>query len=249
MSTVDSELIRGRGAWSTLGKDNGSKYYCYLSRMYMDGRRPNYDLHHFAVNRGVRAIQIRLNYLGFRIPVVGEINVNGKFGFHTKLGVKWFQQEYNLPVDGVVGPVTSQALWLPLVRAIGMRVCSRPDILYGMTALESAFDPGAISSLYKPENGPDYGLCQINTHFNPHVGVGEAFTPRYALNWSASRFQNAMDSFSGKGITLQTNCAIAYHNSPVQAGQWFETGVPPTEQIETYVALVLERASHFPIEE
>jgi hypothetical protein len=253
MSSTDPELIRGRGAWSTLGKDNGSRYYCYLSRMDMDGRRPESDLHHFAVNRGVRAIQIRLNTLGFSIPLVGEINVNGKFGYHTKLGVKWFQKNRpeasGLAVDGVVGPTTAQALWMPLVNAIGMRECSRPDILYGMTSLESAFDPGAVSSLYKPENGPDFGLCQINLHFNPHVTVTQAFTPRYALTWSASRFNDAMNKYDGKGIVLQTNCAIAHHNSPVQADTWYETGVPPTDQIERYVELVLERASHFPISE
>jgi hypothetical protein len=249
MSLPSQELVRGRGAWTTLGKDNGSKFYRYIDRMSMDGRRPQSDLHHFAVNRGVRAIQTRINYLGYRPTLIGPIPVNGKFGHRTKLGVKWFQSEYNVPVDGIVGPVTARALWMPVVNAIGMREMSRPDLLFGMTDLESAFDPGAVSSLYKVEYGPDYGLCQINTHFNPNVTVGNAFTPRYALSWSAKRFAHAFNAYDGKGYQLQADCAIAHHNSPVQADTWYFTGEPPTEQISKYVALVKERASHFPISE
>jgi soluble lytic murein transglycosylase-like protein len=115
-----------------------------------------------------------------------------------------------------------------------------------MTQLESGFDPGAVSFKFKVENGPDFGMCQINLHFNPKVSLDQAFDPAFALKWSARRLSDALRRFSGKGPELQEQCAVAYHNSPVRAQQWYDTGQPPTEQIEEYVRLVLERAETFP---
>jgi len=238
------ELVQGRGAWTTHGKDNGSIYYCFVSRDTRDGANGCLDLDHFAVHHGVRAIQVWLNtsgftYLGLKIPV------DGRFGRITRRGVKWFQTTNGLASDGVFGPSTARTLWRPLVTKVAAENLVPASILWGMTALESAFDPGAVSARYKIENGPDLGLCQINHHFNPDISPIESFKPRLALTWSAGNLRDAMDEFSGKGVTLQINCAVAHHNNPTQARTWFRTGQPPTEQIAEYVDLVGEAAATY----
>lgn len=243
--------IRGRGAWTTLGKDNGSRYYCFLPGKPLDGNdswvatRWAWDLHHIAVNYGVKAIQARLDALGYLGRGGRRLPVDGVFGQKTKRAVRWFQRGEHLPDDGAVGPVTSGELWKPLVWGYGIEHGGRPDLLWGMTSLESAFDPGAVSSIYKETNGPDLGLCQINQHYNPTVSIDNAFDPNYALLWSAQRLERVLRQYSGKGDRLQEQCAVAYHNSPVRADEWYRTGTPPNEQIETYAQLVLDRAATF----
>lgn len=246
----EEALIPGRGAWTATGKDNGSRYYCLLKGQPLDGSPATgtvhqTDLHHLAVWYGVKAIQYRLDYLGFRGRSGGRLSLDGIFGQKTKHAVRWFQDRENLPDDGVVGPATAMELWRPLVWAYGVENGGRPDLLWGQTMLESAFDPGAVSALYKEANGADFGLCQINLHFNPTVTMEAAFTPEVALMWSARRMASVLDEFSGKGDDLQELCTVAYHNSPVRAEEWYETGEPPTEQIATYARLVLARAATF----
>lgn len=246
----EPEVIRGRGAWTAIGKDNGARYYALIDGEPLDGAPAtgtvhHDDLHHLAVNYGVKAIQARLDAIGFRGRSGGRLVLDGVFGQKTKRAVRWFQAREGLADDGAVGPTTSTELWRPLVWAYGIEHGGRPDLLWGMTALESAFDPGAVSSLYKATNGADYGLCQINRHFNPTVTVAEAFDPTFALRWSALRLAATLDHYSGKGAALQEHCAVAYHNSPVRADEWYRTGQPPTEQIANYARLVLARAATF----
>lgn len=241
--------IRGRGAWTAVGKPNGSRYYGLIDGRPLDGApvtgTAHEDLSHLAVNYGVKAIQARLDALGFRGRSDGRLVIDGVFGQKTKRAVKWFQDREGLTADGGVGPSTAAELWRPLIWAYGIENGGRPDLLWGMTSLESAFDPGAVSSLYRSDNGPDFGLCQINLHYNPEVTTGEAFDPMYALRWSARRLKRTLAHYGGKGRTLQERCAVAYHNSPVRADEWYRTGRAPTRQIADYARLVLGRAATF----
>lgn len=235
-------LEEGRGAWTTIGKPNGQKVYVYSSMATRDGLNADQDLSHLAVNYGVKAIQRRLNYLGFRYWGVSKIPVNGLFGPVTRHCLKRFQKENGLSSDGVFGPKTAAVFWKPLVRQVSARVNNvRPDILWGQMQLESAGDPGAVSRKYDPAKGPDLGLCQINLYYNPEVSIDEAFYPGFAVEWSARKVKQAYNEFAGKGRQLREDCTIAQHNSPQKADQWFETGSPPDEQIANYVRLVKER--------
>ncbi|NDI33328.1 spore cortex-lytic enzyme [Chengkuizengella sediminis] len=54
----------------------------------------------------VRELQGRLKYLGFY-----NGKIDGDFGSNTLKSVKWFQWEFGLTADGVVGPKTKLKLW------------------------------------------------------------------------------------------------------------------------------------------
>lgn len=233
------DIVFGRGGFSYRGKRNGSRFYGFKWFTPKDGTNPELGLDYLAVRYGVTAIQNRLNAMGF--PIL----VNGEFGPFTARAVRQLQKHYGLKVDGWVGPATAKVMWRDLVAYIGMAHCGRPELIWGQTMLESANgDPGAVSGIYKVSNGPDYGLSQINLRFNPHVTMQQAFHPPFALEWSAKRLKVALDMFDGKGPDLQTKCAVAYHNNPLAARQWYEIGwVGEDEQIALYVKAVLARAA------
>lgn len=54
----------------------------------------------------VYELQGRLKFLGFY-----NSNIDGDFGYRTLKAVKWFQGEFGLKVDGLVGPKTKEMLW------------------------------------------------------------------------------------------------------------------------------------------
>ena len=53
----------------------------------------------------VRRLQSRMSAVGFDTG-----GVDGRFGAQTEAAVKKLQQDFNLSVDGVVGPQTSQVV-------------------------------------------------------------------------------------------------------------------------------------------
>ncbi|WP_144933045.1 spore cortex-lytic enzyme [Paenibacillus sp. 32O-W] len=54
----------------------------------------------------VYELQGRLKFLGFY-----HGNIDGDYGYLTLKAVKWFQGDFGLKVDGLVGPKTKLALW------------------------------------------------------------------------------------------------------------------------------------------
>jgi len=54
----------------------------------------------------VNELQGRLKFLGFY-----HGNIDGIFGYKTLESVKWFQGEFGMKVDGIVGPKTKLKLW------------------------------------------------------------------------------------------------------------------------------------------
>jgi len=59
-----------------------------------------------ATGNDVLELQGRLKHLGFYYG-----KVDGDYGWKTLKSVKWFQSEFGLPVDGVIGPKTKLKLW------------------------------------------------------------------------------------------------------------------------------------------
>ncbi len=227
-------MTAGRGAWTTTGHRHGSRFYLYASGEKADGLTPDKDLNFEAVFWGVYALQhqiLRYGATGF-IP-------SGVFGPKTRDGLRVAQRALRVIDDGVLGPATAKALWRSTVAEMANRHEVPPEDLWGMISLESGFDPGAVGSVT-----PDRGLCQINLVAHPAITVAQAFSPRFAINYTAERLRAARDQFDGKGPELQRVCSIAQHNSPLAAKQWYEIGwVGEDEKIARYVALVLEHAA------
>jgi N-acetylmuramoyl-L-alanine amidase len=59
-----------------------------------------------AIGEDVYELQARLKFLGFF-----NGNVDGQYGYVTLKAVKYFQSEFGLPVDGIVGSKTKLKLW------------------------------------------------------------------------------------------------------------------------------------------
>jgi len=62
---------------------------------------------------GVWAVQTRLNDWGFPLNPANALRIDGTFGPQTRLAVLEFQGDRQLHRDGIVGPVTAQALFTP----------------------------------------------------------------------------------------------------------------------------------------
>ncbi|WP_135547290.1 spore cortex-lytic enzyme [Paenibacillus cymbidii] len=66
----------------------------------------DYELRYGATGTDIYELQGRLKHLGF---YTGK--VDGDFGYNTLKSVKWFQSEFGLKVDGIVGAKTKLKLW------------------------------------------------------------------------------------------------------------------------------------------
>lgn len=223
----------GRGAWTSVGKDNGSASYVYLAGKPLDGSTPAKSINHRAVTLGVLAIQKRINTLGY----VPALDVDGVLGPATDKALRWFQTKNNLYVDGDCGPNTCRALWWPLVKMQEVSYSVLGHHLWGIVGHESLLDPGAVGAT-TPD---DRGLAQWNTS-NSGLSILQAHDPIYALTKAAERIANAQRRYSGKGATLLINCSIAQWNSPLWADQWYQTGTAPNLRIAKYVSDVLIKA-------
>jgi hypothetical protein len=230
-------VTQGRGAFSRVGKDNGSRYYEYIVGKPLDGASPTKDENYQAVNYGVKAIQRRINAYGYSPALIED----GKLGRMSGDGIKWVQKKLGLTDDGQAGPATCRALWRDLLIWFGGVHHVPASQLYGFMMLESVGDPGALG--YTTPS--DRGLNQINEKAHPDITDDQAFDPVFSLDYTAKRLQDARIKYSGKSVELKNYCAIAQHNSPLWANQWYANGTPPNDQIKKYVDLVLGHALNF----
>ena len=88
--------------------------------------------------RDVKAVQQRLNQLGF------ALTVNGIFGACTEGAVKKFQQRRGLKIDGTVGLMTWKALIPPTLQ----RDSAGPDVEYLQTILRTIGYALSIDSIF-----------------------------------------------------------------------------------------------------
>ena len=242
----------GRGAFSTYGKDNGKRYYQFVSGTLLDGSNPTKNVNYQAVNLGVKALQTRINSYG--LGYAPRLVVDGVFGKQTAAAVRAAQGALGLVEDGVAGPATCRALWRDLLIWFGGVHNVPASQLYGFMMLESIGDPGAVG--YTTPS--DRGLNQINLIAHPTITVEQAFNPYFSIDYTANRLELARLEFSGKSADLKTKASIAQHNSPVAAAIWYRDGVPPLgpviyngktwpgwPNIEKYVNSVLGHAANF----
>lgn len=215
--------MNGRGAWSKIGMPAGAGGFYRLMSPVRIGSEPTRDEHFLAVNYGVKVIQRRCIGMGFSSS---KFPVDGVFGERTDIAVRWAQGKLGLISDGAVGPKTMFAMLWPLLQA-DSPILNRT--IGGMIQNESGWDPGAVSFEYRIENGPDRGLVQINEKANPDVSIAEAFDHRFSFRYANIRLSNALATYGNLDI------AIADHNSPAWARQWFLTGSAPNATILAYV--------------
>jgi len=244
----------GRGAFRKTGKDNLKANYQLVPNLPRDGSSPTKDANYQAVNFGVKAIQARIN--SYDLGYAPHLTVDGIYDEQTVVAVKAAQEALGFTgtgVDGIAGPNTCRALWRDLFIWNGGKYHVPASHLYGFMMLESLGDPGALGQL----TPSDRGLCQINEKAHPDVTDEMAFDPNYAIAFTAKRLGIARAEFSGKGVVLKNNVAIAQHNSPVAAQIWYRDEKPPLTptlyngklwtfpDIEKYVNNVLLHAARF----
>ena len=232
-------VTQGRGAFTAVGKDNGKRYYQWVPDAPLDGASPTKNVNYQAVNLGVKAIQARIN--SYDLGYAPLLTVNGLFDEQTAVAVRAAQRALGLGEDGIAGPLTCRALWRDLFIWFGGLHHAPASQLYGFMMLESVGDPGAVG--YTTPS--DRGLNQINLVAHSNITVEQAFNPNFSVDYTAKRLSDARIKYSGKSSDLKNRCAIAQHNSPLQANQLYATGEYPSEQIKKYVETVLRHALNF----
>lgn len=217
--------------------------YRYVKGDRMGKVADDTDREQVRLNRAIRSFQRRLAAMEY-----DPGRTDGVFGYFTHRAVKAFQADHGLDTDGQVGRATSEAMLRQKIgltaRYYGGTIQDGEDhterlrtYLAGMVAQESGFDPAAIGS----EHPEDWGLVQINTEVHDTPGAWAPFDAVFALRWGCERLRNRFEVFRTMTLVdddLAWTCAIAGHNSPADAQEWAETGQPPDEQIEQYVANV-----------
>lgn len=217
---------------------------------YIETGEPTFDQQrlHWAIS----GIQEMLSKQGFYPEEDwGDWVPSGVYGYETFLAVRRFQkEEMGLKAryrDGQVGRSEMEYLAVPRIAKMEQRYEIPGEVVAGMIYWESGWDPAAIGFLHPV----DWGLGQFNMDVgNTFDQIGfSAFNARIAIEETAKRLGARYWAFleETRDPDLALNCAVAAHNSPVDADAWAETGSPPDEQIATYVARIRNQyADGFP---
>lgn len=250
-------MIQGRGAWTERGKQNGTIYYTFIPGEPLDGTEPiempedplgvedaAQPFWYNRVHRGVLATQRLL-----RLNGMTDVPLSGVFDQRTHEAAVRFQALYPDQVgaaDGLVGPKTSKTLLHPVIISAAIGAQIDPRYLYGFGCKETQMDLGAQGQL----NNPDSGWIQRNLAAGTDNKVTDkeldaAYNPVKLAEWAAMRFRVGLDRYKGKGWELRLHCAIAQHNSPVWADEWFKDMAPPNDTIDNYVGQVLLYSSQW----
>lgn len=195
-------MSEGRGAWTLRGKRNKTTSYKWV-RFRRDGAiprgmtdtDPEYEWF-VCVEYGVAAIQALLADAGYPTGT----KVPGIFDRRTRNAARKYQAANNIAGDGVVGPLTMNALARGLITQAADKFSVDPQWMYGLAVQESGFDPGA-QGLTTPA---DRGLWQFNTLVG--MSVADAFNPVTAADAAAVRWRNAWQKYKGKGKDLRLSC-------------------------------------------
>ena len=176
----------------------------------------------------VLGIKTELSYTG---NAVSGLNLKTYyFGIGAEHSTKRFQKQASLQVDGVVGPHTAKALFLPRSSWVEVHNGIPNQLLSRIISLESGWDPGAIGSL----DPLDHGLLQINLHFHPDVSEAQAATPSFSIPWGGKQLAAAYGSFGDWDATV-----ASWNVGYVAARNWLNAGKPADgSTAATYVKLV-----------
>lgn len=187
-----------------------------------------------ALNRGVVAIQKRLNTLGFK----PRITANGIFGVTTDAGVRWFQERFGVPggADGLCGPNTCKYLFAGIRTEVEDLYDVPFDLVYKVSSQESQFDPGAVGQ----STPDDKSIGQINLQWHPEVTLTQAFAPKFALDFTGKYLQGKHRAYKPRFAAPEDAwyCAVVAYNNPANAEKWANTGTL-NEPGQNYLNMVL----------
>lgn len=226
---------KGRGAFTSVGKDNGKSWYAFVRNEPLDGSSPEKGFNYEAVHLGVKSIEKRLNDLG-----LADLVVDGTYGRKVKRGIKKFQAANGIYVSGEIGYSTGPMLWHDHIKSVGESYTYPAEYIWGTMKQESGGDPGAVGY----DTPGDRGLFQFNTLVH-EVTYEEAHDFEWATEAAFTRFQRAWKRYAGKGPELRLNCTILQHKSPAAADSWFNTETSPGPISENYVSKVKAFAKTF----
>lgn len=231
--------LKGRGAWTSKGRDSDRRTYMYELDTPKDGATPDVDVNYQAVWYGVKAIQQRTNDL---LTDLRPIPVEGLFGPATSARVKIAQQRLGLEdAEGEFGRNTAKAYWKPIITHYAEIYQIDPKYTWGMMLLESSGDPGAVVGV---ENPGDFGLAQINHPSHPALTLDQIYDPYFALEWQTQNFAKSMNKYKDN-LERQLNASILHHNTPTKASAYYKTGEYPNEHSSKYVNWVKTRAETY----
>lgn len=242
MSATVTKVVSGRGAWSNIGGTlnsagtaPGPYYKAPASGAYKDmpgskgadavKNSGTVDMNYFAVYMGVRAIQRHLGTPD-----------DGVWGPNTDSKCKDWQKAHSLTADGICGPNTTKAMFLPLLN----KSAGSDDQVYyccrGHVGHESAWDPAAVG-FQTPE---DLGLCQINGPAHPDMSAQERLRPEDSLPWVARFVANNLAVMGNR-----VDGIAAYLLGTGGAQQWVKADRPTMfygVDIDAYVSSVRKQA-------
>lgn len=204
---------------------NGTGYYQLLTPVNV-GATPAPDDAHRCVTYGVKAIQKRIDELGFKPVLDGD----GWLGPKTAEGIVWAQRHIGVVADGQAGPHTMKALlWPVIVEVAAPKGMAVAHAVGGICQHESGFDPGAQGF----QDPADIGLVQINGPSHPLLTIAERFDARLSFSLCASVVSAALAKYG------KIEPAICTWASPVWGAEWARTGHAPNPAMASYVAFVL----------
>lgn len=224
----------GRGAWNvqgiggTLQLDRtrnvtkpGPYYMAPVNSTYMIGLQTSKNvaagrevfINDYAVYLGVKELQKRLN------SVLGaNLVVDGIIGPRTDSYIRGMQHRLGVAEDGMLGPATAEALFLPAVKAEAKKLAVDWTIPAGLIKKECSFDPSAVGYY----DTRDLGFGQINQKAHPEYGIEKCFDHVFAIDYVINRFKKALADFGGN-----TRDAIASYNLGYGGTrEWISKGRP-----------------------
>ena len=224
----------GRGSWNnagtggtlkldrTLNKTVAGPYYMapvnstYMigldtSKKVAAGETVNID--NYAVFLGVKAIQYRLN-----VVLNKTLVVDGIIGPKTDAVIKELQRSLGVVDDGMIGPKTNGALFLGEAKTASARYGQDWTVVAGIIKSESNWDTGAVGYI----DNRDFGLGQVNWVAHPEFTPEQLFDYRFALDYSAKRYRDALSYFKGNIRDAIASYNLGYGGTR----EWISLGRP-----------------------
>jgi peptidoglycan hydrolase-like protein with peptidoglycan-binding domain len=223
----------GRGAWSVTGVGGtlqldrlknvtkpGPYYMAPVNSTYMIGLQVSKDIaagkiitiDNYAVYLGVKEIQKRLN------QVLGaNLTVDGIIGPRTDSWIKGLQYHLGVVQDGMLGPATASALFVPIVQSEAKKLGVDWKVPAGILKKECSFDPAAVG--YEDPN--DNGMGQINRIAHPEYTVEQCFDSIITIRYAINRYTKALKDWGNV-----RDAVASYNLGYAGTREWISKGRP-----------------------
>jgi len=167
---------------------------------------------------------------GSRLNVTGYEILGDKFRLHLQGGIA------DVPVEEIASiepeeifepstePLSEKTPYQKLILAAAARYHLDPDLIHSVIAIESNFNPKAIS----PKNAR--GLMQLMPHTAERMGVKDSFDPEQNIEGGARYLRDLLAKYKNN-LTL----ALAAYNAGPESVDKYGRRVPPYLETMKYV--------------